>query len=101
MDEQSLVRLYMDLTGASESCARGVLMYVVPPTQQAIESSNGTSLNVTKEFEPTRSASARKREYGLRPDSRSRILPALPQPLASLMKNNFSPVFRKRCGESI
>lgn len=30
MEERSLVRLYMDLTGASEACARGVFMCVAP-----------------------------------------------------------------------
>jgi len=36
-DEQSLVKLYMELTGAAEANARSVLMYVQPAVEQTAE----------------------------------------------------------------
>jgi hypothetical protein len=37
-DEQSLVKLYMDLTGRSEADARGVFMHVAPSAEETGES---------------------------------------------------------------
>jgi len=36
MDEQSLVKIYAELMGTSESCARSVFMYVVPEEARAV-----------------------------------------------------------------
>ncbi len=35
--EQSLVKLYVELTGTTESCARGVFMYLSQDSEAAIE----------------------------------------------------------------
>lgn len=40
-DEPSLVKLYMDLTGTSESCARGVYMFVSSEAGEKEQQPNG------------------------------------------------------------
>ncbi len=40
-DERSLVKLYMDLTGTNESCARAVFMHVCPPKDDLEPSHEG------------------------------------------------------------
>jgi outer membrane protein len=42
-DEQALVKLYMELTGTSETDARGVFMYVCPPEEEKAEPPGGTA----------------------------------------------------------
>jgi hypothetical protein len=34
IDEQKLVRMYMDLTGTTEACARSVLIYASSPVAE-------------------------------------------------------------------
>lgn len=52
-DEQSLVKLYMELTGTNESGARSVLMYVCPPEgEPASEATAGMKLNMAPGSEP-------------------------------------------------
>src|SRR5215472_526322 len=51
-DERSLVKLYMDLTGTNESCARAVFMYVCPPNNKSDETS-GALFDEKPEEAPT------------------------------------------------
>ncbi len=53
MDEQSLVKLYMDLTGTAESGARAVFMYVCPPEEQTSEPPGGLVMKSMPNGEPT------------------------------------------------
>ena len=52
MDEQSLVKLYMDLTGTAESGARAVFMYVCPPEEQTSEPPGGLAMKSLPNGEP-------------------------------------------------
>ena len=42
-EEEKLVKLYTGLTGASESCARGVFMLVCPENEETAENNNKSS----------------------------------------------------------
>jgi hypothetical protein len=81
MDEQSLIESYMDLTGASEACARGVFMYVVSEQPQRIATGAGLGSKpvMLPQFVETRSA--KTIEPGARPEPAARTLPRLSQPL--------------------
>ncbi len=41
LDESALVKLYMDLTGTSEACARGVYMFVCSEDDEKKQQLNG------------------------------------------------------------
>ncbi len=44
IDEQAFIRMYMDLTGATESGARNVCMYVGSPEQEEVDTANGINI---------------------------------------------------------
>jgi hypothetical protein len=54
LDEASLVKLYMDLTGTSEACARSVYMFISDEKEQDTQKSNGLERWRTPEVEPAR-----------------------------------------------
>jgi len=82
MDEQSLVRIYVELMGTSESCARGVFMYVVPEEARAV------SMVEKKEFgerqRPKLEAKTSRDSIQRRPATR---LPKVPTTLAGAMSS--------------
>ena len=51
-DEQKLVKLYMDLTGSAEACARGVYMYLVDQETTPAGPTSQLVLNPTPAVEP-------------------------------------------------
>lgn len=59
MDEQSLIRLYAELMEASESCALGVFMYVVPEKQQIATTMTKERLEGLEECQRLESQSAK------------------------------------------
>jgi hypothetical protein len=72
LDEPSLVKLYMDLTGTSESCARSVYMFVSSEEGEKEQQANGLdrwrienteSQTVTAKSSPARAG--REREFGI------------------------------------
>jgi hypothetical protein len=52
MNEMRLMKLYMDVTGASESVARAVLMHVTPAEPLMEETHEKELVNKWKEKEP-------------------------------------------------
>jgi hypothetical protein len=74
MDEQSLIKIYVDLTGASESRARGVLMYVVQEASQTMEGANGTAIEPAKLRESIRAQASRTSRHCVENAQRTRIL---------------------------
>jgi hypothetical protein len=56
--EIGLVRLYMDLTGASETAARGVLMYVCWPPEPQDELVEKADLSAWEQPEPAKASDA-------------------------------------------
>jgi outer membrane protein len=59
MDEQTLTKLYMDLTGASEATARSVLMYVTAEQEASQEPAGGLVLKPVPENEEPLEAAPR------------------------------------------
>jgi hypothetical protein len=82
-DEASLVKLYMDLTGASESLARGVFMYTVP--ERSVATANGMAFKPLERPEPVEARSAKTSERRTRRELVTGILPRLSRPLTTVM----------------
>ena len=51
-DEPSLVRLYMDLTGATESQARNVCMYVCSKAEEELEAAENAGMETARSEQP-------------------------------------------------
>jgi len=53
MDEPSMVRLYMDLTGATESQARNVFMYICSEADEEMDSGEDLGMETPKREQST------------------------------------------------
>jgi hypothetical protein len=84
-DEVSMVKLYMNLTGATESVARGVFMHAVPEPLQSLAIANAMAFISLEPPEPVETQSAKPDERRAGQQRAPGILPRLPTPLASVM----------------
>ncbi len=75
MDERSLVRLYIDLTGASESRARSVFMYVALEQSQSLASENRIVSRQLDQPKPVETRSSETSERRIRQQSIGEIFP--------------------------
>ncbi len=54
LDESSLVKQYMDLTGATEAGARSVFMYVCGANDEEMQIDDGLGMEIVKTDQPVR-----------------------------------------------